>query len=126
LLALVDGNKKIICVDVGQYGRANDVSVYSNSIIGKRLTSLSMGIPPDEDLGGRNLPYVIVGDEAFPLKKYLMRHYARSARRLREDERIFNYRLSRSRNTVENTFVILANTWRVYQYVTLIFVTLLH
>jgi len=69
LLALVDGNKKFICVDVGQYGRVSDASVYSNSTIGKRLTSLNMGIPPDEDLAGRNLPYVIVGDEAFPLKK---------------------------------------------------------
>lgn len=114
LLALVDGNKKFICVDVGQYGRVSDASVYSNSTIGKRLTSLNMGIPPDEDLAGRKLPCVIVGDEAFPLKKYLMRPYPRSARRLSEDERIFNYRLSRSRNTVENIFGILANTWRVY------------
>jgi len=61
-----------------------------------------------------SLPYVIVGDEAFPLKKYLMRPYPRSARRLNEDERIFNYRLSRCRNTVEHIFGILANTWRVY------------
>lgn len=73
-----------------------------------------MGIPPDEDLGGRSLPYVTVGDEAFPLQKFLMRPYPRSARRLNEDERILNYRLSRCRNTVENTFGILANTWRVY------------
>jgi hypothetical protein len=80
LLALVDGNKKIICVDVGQYGRVSDSSVYSNSTIGKRLTRLNMGIPPDEDLARRNLSYVIVGDEAFPLKKYLMRLYPRSAR----------------------------------------------
>lgn len=95
ILALVDGNKKCICVDVRQYGRASDGNVYSNSTIGKRITRLNMGIPPDEDLGGRSLPYVKVGDEAFPLQKFLMRPYPRSARRLNEDERIFNYRLSR-------------------------------
>jgi hypothetical protein len=34
-----------------------------------------MGIAQDEDLRGRSLPYVIVGDEAFHFKKYLMRPY---------------------------------------------------
>ena len=44
-----------------------------------------------------------------------MRPYPRSARRLSEAERIFNYSLSRSKNKVENAFGILANTWRIYQ-----------
>jgi len=44
-----------------------------------------------------------------------MRPYPRSARRLSEAERIFNYRPSRHRNTVENSFGILANTLRIYQ-----------
>jgi len=44
-----------------------------------------------------------------------MRPYPTSAQRLSEAERIFNYRLSRTRNTVENAFGILANTWRIYQ-----------
>lgn len=79
LLALVDGNKKFLCVDVGQYGRASDGNVFSNSNIGKRLTRLNFGLPPDENLGDTCLPYVIVGNEAFPLKQYLMRPYPRSA-----------------------------------------------
>ncbi|KAL3246150.1 hypothetical protein MRX96_057886 [Rhipicephalus microplus] len=58
------------------------------------------------------LPYVFVGDEAFPLKEYVMRPYAR--RTLHEDDdksyerRVFNYRMSRARRTIENTFGILA------------------
>ena len=80
-----------------------------------RLTRQNIGLPPDQNLGGVPLPYIVIGDEAFPLKKYLMKPYPRSARRLSEAERIFNYRLSRSRNTVENAFGILANTWRIYQ-----------
>jgi len=44
-----------------------------------------------------------------------MRPYPKSARRLSEAERIFNYSLSRSKNKVENAFGILANTWRIYQ-----------
>nr|CAI5858519.1 unnamed protein product [Callosobruchus analis] len=112
---LVDGNKRFLSVDVGQYGRVTDGNVFMNSSMGKRLTRQTFGLPPDEDLGGHLLPYVIVADEAFPLKRFLMRPYPRSARRLSESERIFNYRLSRSRNTVENAFGILASVWRIYQ-----------
>ena len=79
------------------------------------LARQNIGLPPDENLGGIPLPYIVIGDKAFPLNKYLMRPYPRSARRLSKAERIFNYRLSRSRNTVENAFGILANTWRIYQ-----------
>lgn len=115
LLALVDANKRFLTVDVGQYGRVSDGNVFANSNIAVRLARQNIGLPPDENLGGVPLPYIVIGDEAFPLKKYLMRPYPRSARRLSEAERIFNYRLSRTRNTVENAFGILANTWRIYQ-----------
>ncbi|XP_030760310.1 uncharacterized protein LOC115885504 [Sitophilus oryzae] len=112
LLALVDGNKRFLSVGVGQYGKVSDGNVFMNSSMGKRLASKTFRLPPDEDLGGDLLPYaedITVADEAFPLKRFLMRPYPRSARRLSESERIFNNRLLRSRNTVENAFGILAS-----------------
>jgi len=115
LLALVDANKRFLTVDVGQYGRVSDGNIFANSNIAMHLARQNIGLPPDGNLGGIPLPYIVIGDEAFPLKRYLMRPYPRSARRLSEAERIFNYRLSRSRNTVENAFGILANTWRIYE-----------
>ncbi|KAL3208314.1 hypothetical protein MRX96_039202 [Rhipicephalus microplus] len=61
------------------------------------------------------LPYFFVREEAFPLKEYVMGPYAR--RTLHEDKsyerRVFNYRMSRARHTIENTFGILAQRWRV-------------
>jgi len=52
-----------------------------------RSARQNIGLPPDENLGGVPLPYIVIGDEAFPLKKYLMSPYPRSARRLSEAQK---------------------------------------
>ena len=87
LLALVDANKRFLTVDVGQYGRVSDGHVFANSNIAMRLAKQNIGLPPDENFGGVPLPYIVIGDEVFPLKKYLSRPYPRSARRLSEAEK---------------------------------------
>ncbi|KAL5516301.1 hypothetical protein EMCRGX_G001589 [Ephydatia muelleri] len=40
------------------------------------------------------LPYVLLGDETFPLRHYLLRHFP--GQNLPADQTIFNYRLSRA------------------------------
>lgn len=58
-----------------------------------------------------SVPYVLLADNAFPLQKHILKPY--SLRNLTHDERIFNYRFSRGRRIVENSFRILANRFRV-------------
>ena len=74
-----------------------------------------MNLPSAEDLAGfsRNpLNYFLVGDEIFPLKAWLRRPYPGN---LIDSQKVFNYRLSRSRRTIGNTFGILASRWRLFR-----------
>lgn len=49
------------------------------------------------------MPYVLIGDEEYPLKLYLLRPYP--GKQLDCDEkRVFNYYLSRARRVIENSF----------------------
>ena len=119
LLALVDANYKFIFVDIEQYKSNADGGVFQRSEFGKRFLNRDLQVPPPkliEDAPHIGLmPHCIVANEAFPLRIDLMRPYPRRSKNenLPEDKAIFNYRLSRLRRIVENTFGILAQCWRL-------------
>jgi len=104
-----------IAVDVGAYGRNSDGEIFMHSKLGNRLDQKKLNVPPSTVLPGTTnvVPYVILGDEAFPLKEYLMRPYP--GKQLHDNSRrIYNYRHYRGRRVVENTFGILTQKYRVY------------
>ena len=104
LLALVDTDCKFTFVDVGSNGRISDGGVLRESCLQAALNSNSFGIPPATSLPERNtpVPYVIVADEASPLKENLMKPFP--AKLLEDASRVFNYRLSRARRVSEKCF----------------------
>lgn len=82
------------------------------------LINSQLGIPapsklPLDDYDDCLFPYYFVGDEAFPLSRYLLRPY--SKRILDNTKRIFNYRLSRGRKTIECTFGMMKEKFQVLQ-----------
>ena len=54
-----------------------------------------------------------VGDSAFPLKTYVLHPFP--GRFSPEDKQIFNYRLSRARQVIKNTFRIMATKFRIFR-----------
>jgi len=76
-LGFVDASYKFTIIDVGGYGKSSDEGLFTRSILGKSLEPNMLNIPnskPPPNIE-EPLPFVIVGDEAFPLKKYLLRPY---------------------------------------------------
>jgi len=116
LLAACDSNYKFTLVDCGAYGSNNDAGVFSNSEFGKGLVNGNLHLPQGKsNLPGNDekTPCFFVADEAFQLTTNMMRPY--SGRNLDQKKRIFNYRLSRARRVIENTFGILVSRWRIFR-----------
>ena len=80
----------------------------------KALDGINLQLPPPATVNGmaEKLPFHIIEDDTFPLSTELMKSYPQ--RQLDKPKRIFNYRFSCARRTVENAFGILANRFRVF------------
>ncbi|XP_041349166.1 putative nuclease HARBI1 [Gigantopelta aegis] len=60
------------------------------------------------------MPVVLLGDAAYPMKNWLLKPYTNQMN-LTVSQNVFNYKLSRARMTIENTFGRLKGRWRCLQ-----------
>ena len=113
MLALVDGQYKFRWVDVGTAGSCSDAQIFNTCHLKRKIDDGSIGFPDPAPItqGGRDVPYFILADDVFALTTWLMKPCGR--RMLTREERIANYRMSRGRRVVENTFGILVSRFRV-------------
>lgn len=104
LMAVCDGKCNFLAVDIGAYGSEHDSTVFSNWDFGQALENDLLGVPEDSVLPNtyQKFPYYLVGDEAFALSQKMMRPIPR--KNLGEEEKTYNYRISRARRTIENAF----------------------
>lgn len=97
LQGIADANCKFITIEVGGYGKQSDGGTFSSSEIYKLLKNKELQAPPNTNLPNTNkiVPYVFLGDEAYPLLECLLRPYSRKD--CTEEHEYFNGRLSRAR-----------------------------
>lgn len=115
LMAEVDSDYRFIAIDVGAYGKDSDSNIFNNWIFAKMKEDKTLNLPEPTNLPGNNgplVPYVFLGDKAFPLTEIFLKPYSRC--NLNNKRRIFNYRLSRTRRGVECAFGILSNKWNIF------------
>lgn len=110
LLALVNSNYEFIFVDIGKNGRMSDGGVIEYTEFYQKLLRSQLKLPERSE-NVHNLNYVFIGDEGFALNENLLTPYAQ--RELDNEKRIYNYRLSRARNVVENAFGIIASRFQI-------------
>jgi hypothetical protein len=108
LMALVGADYKFLYVDVGCNGRISDGGVFANCSLSKALENNTLNIPQPKLLRGQSnsVPFVIVADDAFPLKTYLMKPFP-----FRNQPG--PNRISLARRVVENAFGLLSVRFRV-------------
>lgn len=123
LLAVVTADYRFIAYDVGRPGRMSDAGIWLRSQLRRHFEPTDqynpLNIPKAEkladhtgrvDTNGPKIPYHIVGDDGFGLSSSLIKPYNKVMDAMKD---VFNYRLSRTRQTVEVAFGILANRFRV-------------
>lgn len=116
LMAISDAHYKFIMIDVGAYGKDSDGGVLINTELHTHLESGIIQLPESKQLPDSEIkaPYVFLGDEAFPLRNYLLRPFPR--RQLQDNTKsLFNYRLSSTRMVIECAFGIMAAKFRILQ-----------
>ena len=77
LLTIAGPDCEALYADVGTNGRVSDDGIWNKCSFLKALEGNKLGIPPSTPLpqGIHPLPYVIVEDNAFALKKFLMKAF---------------------------------------------------
>lgn len=113
-LFIGDANYRMIFLNVGCSGRDSDGGIFKKTSFYKHLQDKTLlNIPKKEKLKDSDeaIGYFIVGDDAFALSTTLMKPY--SITNLSFVQRIFNYRLSRARRVIENSFGIMTSRFRV-------------
>lgn len=105
-----------ICTIIYLFLGNSDGGIFNECDIGIKLNNNQLNLSEESiNLPGSNLKTCtyFVADDAFKLSMRIMKPY--SSRNLEYKQKVFNYRLSRARRTVENAFGIFSNKWRIFQ-----------
>ena len=114
LLAIAGPNYECLFADVGTNRRMNDSGIWNKSSLRRAIENREIGLlePGVLPYCLEKIPFVILGDDTFALKNYMMKTFPKH--NLTIEKRIYNYRYNRTRRIFENMFGILANRWILF------------
>ncbi|XP_067950631.1 uncharacterized protein [Watersipora subatra] len=110
---MCDANDLFTYVSIGSFGRDNDAAIFIQSSFFNGFNDANHDLPSAKSVNGTLLPYTLVGDDILPLKSWLKKPYP--GRNFTQDQKVYNYRLSASRRTIENSFGIMSARWRIFR-----------
>ena len=111
LQALVDYEYKFMNIYVGWPGSVHDARILANSVVFDRGESGNLVPDTKQRINGVDVPIVILGDPAYPLLLRLIKPFSGTGP-LSQEQKRFNYQLSRARVVVECAFGRLKGRWR--------------
>ena len=99
---VVDYIYRFTNINVGHAGKHHDAHVLRESPLFRKACAGQLLPRWTETIDNTEIPLFLIGDPAYPLLLWLMKAY--SGNHLTAEQRIFNYRISRARMTVECAF----------------------
>ena len=110
LMAVVDAKGRFIWGSCGFPGNSHDSIILQSTNLWSELHDSKKPPVFSQNVNNVIIPPLVIGDSAFPLEDFLKKPYTNAM--LSEEQRYFNYRLSRARMTVESAFGQLKGRWR--------------
>ena len=111
LMALIDSKYRFIWASAGFPGNSHDSVILQATELYHSLTVGDVLPPISKNENGVDIHPLILGDSAFPLKKFLMKPYTNAV--LTPEQKYFNFRLSRARMVTEGAYGQLKGRWRI-------------
>nr|CAI5843806.1 unnamed protein product [Callosobruchus analis] len=110
LLAVVDARYQFIMCDFGVNGRISDGGVLQNTTFYEKLEDKQLHMSSDESVkkSSKILPYVFVADDAFALRIDMIKPF-RQADLNSKERNLYNYRVSRARQSKMIEAVVMAS-----------------
>ena len=89
-MAIVNAESEFLMIDVGANGRISDSGVFNNTKFYEKLLNKELNMPEPESVHpkGQELPYILIGDDAFALGENLLKLF--SGNNLTKEEKLFN------------------------------------
>ena len=102
LMGVVDAKYRFIWASCGYPGNSHDSIIMQSTTLWQEISQGKILPGIAKNVGGVDVPPLIVGDSAFPFQTWLMKPYTNAV--LTEKQKYFNYRLSRARMVTEGAY----------------------